>query len=235
MELRKALRRALPAIAAAAVLLAPTVVPAGGDWNDSGIDWKAYDEGLETARKSGKPVCLVFYTEWCPHCTNYAQVFHDEKVMERSVPQEYVANLLVIVAIITACFMVGVLVRTRLGKWIYHTLESTLLKKAPGYSLIKETVFQFIGNKKSPFSSVALVKIYGNDTMVSAFVTDTHENGMCTVFVPTGPNPTSGNIFHLDSKYVFPVDIPVEDAMRSIISCGAGSAELINNMQKAED
>jgi len=155
-----------------------------------------------------------------------------EKVMEQSVPQEYVANLLVIAAIITACFMVGVVVRTRLGKWIYHTLESTLLKKAPGYSLIKETVFQFIGNKKSPFSSVALVKIYGNDTMVSAFVTDTHENGMCTVFVPTGPNPTSGNIFHLDSKYVFPVDIPVEDAMRSIISCGAGSSELIRKMKK---
>ena len=153
-----------------------------------------------------------------------------EKVMEQSTLQEYVANLLVIAAIITACFMVGVLVRTRLGKWVYHTLESTHLKKAPGYSLIKETVFQFIGNKKSPFSSVALVKIYGNDTLVSAFVTDTHENGMSTVFVPTGPNPTSGNIFHLQSKFVFPVDIPVEDAMRSIISCGAGSSELVRKM-----
>ncbi len=152
--------------------------------------------------------------------------------LPQSIWQEILADILVIGLIITACFMVGVLVRTRLGKWIYHTLESSFLKKAPGYTLIKETVFQFLGNKKSPFSSVALVKIYGNDTMVSAFVTDTHENGMCTVFVPTGPNPTSGNIFHLESKYVFPVDIPVEDAMRSIISCGAGSSELINKMEK---
>ncbi|NQV33033.1 MAG: DUF502 domain-containing protein [Phycisphaeraceae bacterium] len=154
------------------------------------------------------------------------------KIMEQSTMQAIVADILVIGLIITACFVVGVLVRTRLGKWIYLTLENSFLKKAPGYSLIKETVFQFLGNKQSPFSSVALVKIYGNDTLVSAFITDTHENGMSTVFVPTGPNPTSGNIFHLDSKYVFPVDIPVEDAMRSIISCGAGSSRMIGKMEK---
>ena len=151
-------------------------------------------------------------------------------IMEQSTMQAIVADVLVIGLIVTACFVVGVLVRTRLGKWIYHALENSVLKKTPGYTLIKETVFQFLGKKQSPFSSVALVKIYGNDTMVSAFVTDTHENGMCTVFVPTGPNPTSGNIFHLESKYVFPVDIPVEDAMRTIISCGAGSSELISKL-----
>jgi len=26
-------------------------------------------------------VCLIFYTDWCPHCTNYSGVFHDEKVV----------------------------------------------------------------------------------------------------------------------------------------------------------
>lgn len=154
-------------------------------------------------------------------------------LIEQSTLQGIVADILVVSLIVVACFMVGVLVRTRLGKWIYHTLESSFLKKTPGYTLIKETVFQFLGNKKSPFSSVALVKIYGNDTLVSAFVTDTSESGICNVFVPTGPNPTSGNIFHLDSQYVFPVDIPVEDAMRSIISCGAGSSTLISKMEKS--
>lgn len=153
-------------------------------------------------------------------------------VMEKSPMQELVAALLVITVIIAACFAIGILVRTRLGKWLFHTLETYILKKAPGYSLIKETVFQFLGTKKSPFSSVALVRLYGNDTLVSAFVTDTHENGTCTVFVPTGPNPTSGNIFHVPATCVFPVDIPVEDAMRSIISCGAGSAKLIESMKK---
>jgi hypothetical protein len=57
---------------------------AGGDWNDKQISWQAYDTGLAAAAKEKKPVCLVFYTEWCPHCTNYSKVFHDPKVVEES-------------------------------------------------------------------------------------------------------------------------------------------------------
>ncbi len=154
-------------------------------------------------------------------------------VMENSPLQGLVVDILVIALLVVACFVVGVLVRTRLGKWIYSILEAKVLLKAPGYSLIKETVAQFLGNKKSPFSSVALAQIYCNETTVSSFITDEHEDGSYTVFVPTGPNPTSGNIYHLPSKYVHPVDVPIEDTMRSIISCGAGSSVLIKkNAQK---
>ena len=57
---------------------------AGGDWNDKGIAWKGYEDGLAEAKKSKKPVLLIFYTEWCPHCSNYSGVFHDPKVVEKS-------------------------------------------------------------------------------------------------------------------------------------------------------
>ena len=29
-------------------------------------------------------MCLVFFTEWCPHCQNYSAVFHDAKVVDKS-------------------------------------------------------------------------------------------------------------------------------------------------------
>ncbi len=143
--------------------------------------------------------------------------------------KEIIADALVIGIILTVCFIIGVMIRTRFGKFIYATIESRLLKVAPGYNLIKETVLQVLGSKKAPYSSVALVQIFGNDTLLTAFVTDERPDGSCSVFVPTGPNPTSGNIYHLEGKYVHPVDIPVEDAMRSIISCGAGSGQLIES------
>lgn len=57
---------------------------AGGDWNEDGIKWRTYDDGLAEAKKSKKPVCLIFFTEWCPHCANYSKVFHDPKVVEKS-------------------------------------------------------------------------------------------------------------------------------------------------------
>ena len=65
-------------------LLAAATAMAGGNWNDAQIGWQEYDKGLAAAKKAKKPVCLVFYTEWCPHCTNYSGVFHDPKVVERS-------------------------------------------------------------------------------------------------------------------------------------------------------
>lgn len=55
---------------------------AGGpiDWNDA-IAWKSYDEGVELARAEHRPICLVLYGDWCPHCHNFSRVFHDEKVV----------------------------------------------------------------------------------------------------------------------------------------------------------
>ena len=141
------------------------------------------------------------------------------------------AYVIVAVAIMLVCFAIGIAVRTSLGRWIHETLEGRILKRIPGYSLIRETVVQFVGNKKSPFSSVALVRISMVDAYVTAFITDEHEDRY-TVFVPTGPNPTSGNIYHLAKGLVRPVDVPVEDAMRSIISCGAGSTLLIDTLKQ---
>src|SRR5437870_8549147 len=65
-------------------LLPAPAARAGGDWNDQGVKWVPYTDGLAAAKKEKKPVCLVFFTEWCPHCANYSGVFHDPKVIEKS-------------------------------------------------------------------------------------------------------------------------------------------------------
>lgn len=140
------------------------------------------------------------------------------------------ASTFVIIFIVGVCFFVGFLIETRFGAWVWKHGEKLILKRIPGYGMVKETIHQFIGKNKSPFSSVALAQIFGNETRVTCFVTDEYDGGY-TVFVPTGPNPTSGNIYHLKKEYVEKVDHPVEATMRSIISCGAGSKGL---MEKRE-
>jgi thiol-disulfide isomerase/thioredoxin len=57
---------------------------AGGDWNDAGIKWQPYEQGLAMAKTENKPVCLIFYTEWCPHCATYSKLFHNADVVERA-------------------------------------------------------------------------------------------------------------------------------------------------------
>lgn len=68
----------------AAFLITAHLAHAGGDWNDAKVHWQPFEAGLAAAKKDQKPILLVFFTEWCPHCTNYSRVFHDDKVVERS-------------------------------------------------------------------------------------------------------------------------------------------------------
>lgn len=152
-------------------------------------------------------------------------------IMTDSAVFEFFLDVFAIGLMVMICFAVGVFVRTKLGKWFYETIEEKLFKLVPGYSLIKDTVLSFIGNKKAPFSSVVLVQLFENDVLATAFVTDRHDDRV-TVFVPTGPNPTSGLIYHVKNEYVHEVDISVEQAMRSIISCGAGTEKLYEKFKK---
>ena len=156
-------------------------------------------------------------------------------VMEKSHIQKIIADFLVVLIIIGLCFLIGLLIKTRLGIFIHRQVEKRILRIAPGYSLFRETIKQFLGQKRRPFSSVALVRVFENSTMMTAFVTDEHPDGSYTVYVPSGLNPTSGVIYHLQKEYVHLVDVPVEETMRSIISCGAGSGSLIESYIKKSE
>jgi protein-disulfide reductase (glutathione) len=51
------------------------------DWNDAQVAWRGYAEGLAEARREGKPICLVFYADWCKGCQAYRKLFFDPKVV----------------------------------------------------------------------------------------------------------------------------------------------------------
>ncbi|MBX2817629.1 MAG: DUF502 domain-containing protein [Saprospiraceae bacterium] len=140
-------------------------------------------------------------------------------------------NAIAFVIVIVFCFLVGLFIRTRIGKNTWSWFEATYLLKLPLYGTIKETVQQFSGNKRMPFSDVVLVDVFGNDTRMTGFVTDEHESGNVTVFVPTGPNPTNGFIFHVSANQIQRLDesIKTDDAMRTIIGVGVGSSTIMKH------
>jgi thiol:disulfide interchange protein len=71
-------------LVAATILTAVAPARAGGDWNDANVQWQPYEQGIAAAKKDKKPVTLIFFTEWCPHCSNYSKLFHDDKVVEKT-------------------------------------------------------------------------------------------------------------------------------------------------------
>ncbi len=148
-------------------------------------------------------------------------------LVEKTPLQLLLANVIVISAILLICFLIGVFVKTQLGNLIFRGVENATFRHAPGYSMIKETVMMLFGRSRSPFSAVALVRPFSSETMMTAFITDEHPDGSYTVFIPTAPNPTSGNIYHLPGERVHIVDVPVDEALRTILSCGIGSTNMV--------
>ena len=47
---------AAAAVILGAALAGPQPVRAGGDWNDSGIEWRSYEEGLKQAKEGTSAV-----------------------------------------------------------------------------------------------------------------------------------------------------------------------------------
>ncbi|MGB5848919.1 MAG: DUF502 domain-containing protein [Ignavibacteriaceae bacterium] len=150
-------------------------------------------------------------------------------ISETAMLQEFYSSLLAVIIILLIFFLVGISVKTRLGKYSFNYLEKQFFIRLPLYKLIKETTFQLVGSEKTLFKYVALVKLFANDTRVTAFITEEHEDGSYTVFVPSAPAPTAGFIYHLPRDKVQIINYPVDKAMKTILSFGAGSKELLNS------
>jgi len=140
---------------------------------------------------------------------------------------EFVASFFALIFIILIFFLVGLFVKTEMGKLSIEFFEKKFLSKIFGYRIIKETVLQIFGEEKNLFKAVALVKLFGNETLMTAFVTDEHSDGSYTVFIPSGPAPTAGFVYHVKKEQITIIDIPVDQALRTILSLGGGSKKLI--------
>jgi len=139
------------------------------------------------------------------------------------------ADLLSFALVLGGFFLIGLLVKTSVGRWLHGFIDGWLGRFAPGYSTIREVVSQFVGSdsKESLLrGQVCRAYILGREHPVSvtAILTATHTNGDCTVYVPTAPIPSSGFVYHLsqDNVELLP-HISVEAAMRTVIACGSGS------------
>lgn len=145
------------------------------------------------------------------------------------------ANILLVLALIFVCFLLGNFVSTRAGDWLWQRADAWMTKHIPGYRLVSNLVEQLMGDKNNSATrrgEVANLWLHGRDKPISVtgIITARHANGMVTVFVPCGPNPTTGFIYHVDASLVDVCPaIKVEQLMKMAVACGAGSQAILKN------
>ncbi|AJE21665.1 Hypothetical protein Achr_22160 [Azotobacter chroococcum NCIMB 8003] len=142
-------------------------------------------------------------------------------------PAEQALSLLVVLMI---CFLIGVVLRTRLGQVARKQVEKGFFERIPGYSLFRSLTQQVAGDNRQNVWKPALVEI--EDALVPAFVIEEFKDGRYTIFVPSIPTPFAGAVYVLDGKRVHPLDVPFTEALKVVSRWGSGARELVAAMER---
>ncbi|MGK7898868.1 MAG: DUF502 domain-containing protein [Xenococcus sp. (in: cyanobacteria)] len=128
---------------------------------------------------------------------------------------------------IIICFIAGVIVKSSYARIFKKSLEPIFMR-IPGYLLIRSIIRRIARMEESQNMSIAFVAVGEvHEALSPGFLIEHHDNGFYTVFVPTVPTPTVGNIYLIPEDKVFIVDVPFLDMVKFITKWGQSSPALI--------
>ncbi|HVN96824.1 MAG TPA: DUF502 domain-containing protein [Syntrophorhabdaceae bacterium] len=128
-------------------------------------------------------------------------------------------------------YITGILASNYFGKKALARGEQ-LLKRIPVvksiYGSVKDMTEAFSSDRIKSFKEVVLVEYPFPGRYAIGFVTkriQINSKQLCSVFIPTTPNPTSGYIILVQEEELTFLDIPADDALKYIISLGTARTE----------
>ncbi len=134
------------------------------------------------------------------------------------------ANLIAIVAVIVVCFLAGLVARNAMASGFVNRLESKVLTKIPGYTLIKGIKGGFEKGESSQFKPVAL-SLGSAERFGFEIQKLSDERSM--VFIPGAPNALSGITQVLPGDQITYLDAPITSIMELAEKYGYGADELL--------
>ena len=142
-------------------------------------------------------------------------------------------DLLALLAVLVLCFLVGVAVRTPIGRVARERIEKSLFQRIPGYAVFRGLAQQLSGESRDSAWKPALVEI--EDALVPGFIIEELDDGQLTVFVPSIPTPLAGAVYILPRERVHSLDIPFTSAIQVVSKWGSGSKALVAAMKKRDN
>jgi uncharacterized membrane protein len=138
------------------------------------------------------------------------------------------ARIVALVLILLACFLAGLLLRTRVGAWATELVEGTILNRLPGYSMLKTISLRFGGIEEGSLFAPGLADLYGGDARTLVFIVEEHADGRIMVLVPNAPTPTVGTLHVLPATAITRLGASPAAFANSIMQWGVGSKDLLD-------
>lgn len=136
-----------------------------------------------------------------------------------------VVTLASVALLLLIALLAGFIAQTSAGRKTKDWLESVVVGRMPGYSLLKGLVGGSADLEDGKQATPVLAWI--EESWVFAFVMEVHADGNRTVFVPGAPSPLSGTVYFLPEDRIRPIDATLASVMASIRRLGIGSADIL--------
>ena len=138
---------------------------------------------------------------------------------------EFLLTFFGVVVFILLITLVGLFTRNLIGIAFFRVLER-FFEQIPVvksvFSAIKQIAEVFLQDRRTAFQKVVLLAYPRQGLYSMGFVTrDEPEHRLVNVFLPTAPNPTSGYMLLVPREELVELGIPVEEAIKLIVSGGA--------------
>ena len=140
-----------------------------------------------------------------------------------------VAIALALALLLLVCVGIGAAVRTRLGTLSFNKMETTLLRHIPGYELLGNILKGF-AKDKAAYPAV-MVRLHDPGTAVFGLVMEEHGNGVLTVFVPSAPALTVGNLHVVERDRVTFLETSTVDVANCVSQWGVGSEKVLGSFR----
>lgn len=138
-------------------------------------------------------------------------------------PLALVGKEVVAVAVVAlVCFLLGLVVETRIGRAVGKYAEGLVLMKLPGYTFLKRLVGNFAG-AESEFARPVLVQF--DDNAQFGFLID--EADQATVFIPSSPGVAAGSVIVVARSRVRKIDVAAPEVIQSLTKWGFESQRFI--------
>lgn len=142
-----------------------------------------------------------------------------------------VVEIAAIIAVIGACFLFGLMVRTAVGQSLGSWVEEKILNLLPGYQLIKKVSLQFAGGSEAAHWAPVIVKF--EETRQIGFLVEEHLSGEVTVFIPAAPAVSVGAVHMVKADMVEKLDVSIRKVVDCLTQLGMGSSALASMPQAA--
>lgn len=137
-----------------------------------------------------------------------------------------IALVIAIVVAVLFVLLISWVVGTVMRRFVsYQKFETSILNQVPGYQIVANIAKGFVEGEVS--YPPALVELHGPGIGVIGFVMEEHANDRFTVYVPSVPVPTMGNIYVVERERLTMLDARGADVTDCISQWGIGSGKIV--------